>query len=629
MDRERLDDRLEKGILGLVTLILIWAPMAFGSVRPRDEMIVAGLTVLALGLWVVRFWVRSEYRILWPPFAWTVIIFVGYVIWQYTRAEVEYVARLDLNRVILYAAIFFLVLDNLNRQEWTQWLVMVLIFVGMVMSMYAIYQYLTGSKWIYGTPQPAEYNGRAGGPFVCPNHLASYLGMTTPLAFALTMMARLKALMKVFLCYAGIVMLCGLVVTVSRAGLVSAGIGLLVLFSVLVFTREFRLPAIVAIALILIPAIWLAATSFKVQARLKKGMASGQLADDRFNVWPAAKTMWREHFWTGVGPNHFDVRFRSLRPPLAQLQGRPVRVHNDYLNTLADYGMIGFTLIAAAWGVYWLSFTRIWRFVRRGNDIGSRQSTRAATVLGASAGLVALLCHIILDFDMHIPALAIVVVTLLAIVSGHWRFATEKFWFNPGVFGRLVASVICLATMAWMCSQIPRLAMEYRYLVASDRAKTVSERLTLLQKAYAAEPGNPRTPYEIGEIFRVRAWNGMGDYRKLAEEAITWHEKSIALDPYDAHGFLGKALCLDWLDRPKEAWPLFRHALVLDPNSYFTRAYFGWHIHQLGEPERALKWFLASLNMRPNNPIAQPYYEIMSKKVIEEREKKAKAITNP
>src|SRR5262245_9594663 len=129
MDRERLDDRLEKGILGLITLILIAGPLLFGSVRVRDELILTGLTIAALGLWLVRFWIRSDYRILWPPFAWAVLAFVAYAIWRYATAEVEYVARLDLNRVILYTAIFFLILDNLNRQEWTQFLVFVLIAV--------------------------------------------------------------------------------------------------------------------------------------------------------------------------------------------------------------------------------------------------------------------------------------------------------------------------------------------------------------------------------------------------------------------------------------------------------------------------------------------------------------------
>src|SRR4051812_33374720 len=101
LDRERLDDRLEKCILGLITLILILAPLMFGSARLRDELLLMAITIVTLGVWLVRFWVRSEYRILWPPFAWSVLAFVAYAIWRYTSADVEYLARLEINRIVL------------------------------------------------------------------------------------------------------------------------------------------------------------------------------------------------------------------------------------------------------------------------------------------------------------------------------------------------------------------------------------------------------------------------------------------------------------------------------------------------------------------------------------------------
>src|SRR5207253_4160500 len=108
--------------------------------------------------------------------------------------------------------------------------------------------------------------------------------------------------------------------------------------------------------------------------------------------------MWQENYWTGVGPAHFDVRYRWYRPRLAQLQVRPEYVHNDYLNTLADYGIIGFALGTAVVGVFWLGVVRIWRYVRRGNDLGSRASTRAAIVLGACTGIGALILHCFVEF---------------------------------------------------------------------------------------------------------------------------------------------------------------------------------------------------------------------------------------
>src|SRR4051812_45137766 len=117
MDRERLDRWLEHGILSLVCLILVIAPFLFGATRSIDFVWVQGLTTLALGLWMIRFWLRQEYRILWPPFAWAVLAIVGYVAWRYSSADVEYVARMEMNRIFVYAALFFIVLDNFNNKE--------------------------------------------------------------------------------------------------------------------------------------------------------------------------------------------------------------------------------------------------------------------------------------------------------------------------------------------------------------------------------------------------------------------------------------------------------------------------------------------------------------------------------
>ena len=57
------------------------------------------------------------------------------------------------------------------------------------------------------------------------------------------------------------------------------------------------------------------------------------------NLWMAAERMWRDHFWWGVGPAHYDYRFREYRP--VNVQMRPDRAHNDYLNLLADWGTAG------------------------------------------------------------------------------------------------------------------------------------------------------------------------------------------------------------------------------------------------------------------------------------------------
>ena len=620
MDRQRLDRWLEHGILSLVCIILIVAPFLFGATRLIDFAWVQGLTIVALILWMARFWVRDEYRVLWPPIAWTIVAFVGYVIWRYTTAEIEYFARHEMNQILVYAALFFLILDNFNKQEWTQILVYTLIFVGMAAAMYAVYQFATGSRTIYNIPQPASYAGRAGGPFVNPNHLADYIAMVTPMAFALVLMARINIVLKVFVGYAGMVMLAGAFTTLSRAGCAALGLGLMTMLGALLFNRDFRIKALIAIALILIPVSFVATKSIKAQYRMKKGFSeTGAFADDRQYLFRAARSMWQENYWTGVGPGHYDTRFRFYRGPLAQLQVRPQFTHNDYLNTLADYGIIGFTLGMAVVGAFWLSVVKIGRYVRRGNDLGSRQSTRSAIVLGACAGLGALMVHCIVEFNLHIPALAIVAVTLLAIVTGHWRFATERLWFRPGIWGRLAATIVCAALAAWLGFNFVRTVGEQRLLVNVERIHDPEQYQAVLKRAYAIDPRNPETPYWIGSSLRYQSWKGAAGYEKLAREAIGWFEKANALNPYDPRGYIGIGMCLHWLDRHQEAWPYFRHAKVLDPYNYWVQATYGWHMMQFQAWWPAARALSMSRGLKPtDNPMAETYFKIVVRKLEEQ-----------
>jgi O-antigen ligase len=619
MDRERLDRWLEHGILSVVCLILVAAPLLFGATRVIDFMWVQGLTSVALVLWMIRFWVRDEYRILWPPFAWAVLVFLAYISWRYTTADVEYIARLEVNKIFVYAAIFFLVLDNFNSKEWTQVIVCALIFVGMAMAMYAIYQFATGSRMIYNTPQPAAYHGRAGGPFVCPNHLADYIAMILPLAVALTLMARLNIVLKILIGYAAIMMLGGAFVTLSRAGCAALGLGLLALFAMLLFNRDFRLKAIIAIALVLIPALWLGSKSISAQYRMKKGFSETGFIDDRFYVWPAAIEMWRENYWTGVGPAHFDLRFRPYRPAMGQMQVRPEYVHNDYLNILTDYGLAGLALVAAAMAAFWIGVVRIWRYVRRSGDLGSRQSTRAAIVLGASSGLLAVMAHCLVDFNIHIPALAIAISTLLAIVSAQWRFATERFWVRPKIAGRIVGSLTCAVLAGWLGFNAARTAAEQRLLIRAEQTSDPQSYRALLHRALALEPNHSQTAYDIGASLRTESWNAVGDYRAQAIEAMKWFEKAYALDPYTPHPLIGIGMCLDFLDRKQEAWPYFRKAMEIDRYNYWICGAYGWHLMQYQAWASAAKWLSLSLGLKPNNPLALPYFKLANQKFEEQK----------
>ena len=162
--------------------------------------------------------------------------------------------------------------------------------------------------------------------------------------------------------------------------------------------------------------------------------------------------MWQDHFWWGTGPAHYNYRFPAYRPERVQLQ--PDRAHNDYLNLLADWGTTGGLITLTGMAVFGAGLWQTRRHVRRvEKEFKSGHSNRLAFYLGALAGLFALAVHSAVDFNLHIPANAILGVTLLALLSSNLRFATEKFWCNLRLPLKIFATLAILGGVFYLSVQ--------------------------------------------------------------------------------------------------------------------------------------------------------------------------------
>ncbi|MGA2656123.1 MAG: O-antigen ligase family protein [Verrucomicrobiota bacterium] len=613
MDRNVMDRWCERGILGLTLAILVSMPLAFGGTPQRpvgcfldfwllDPFLLAQwLMVPLLGLWLGRLWLNPKLRLLWPPICWAVIAFAAYAIGRYLTADIEYVARQELLHILVYAFLFLAIVNNLHRQEATRVIGLTLIFTAMAISFYAGYQFLTGSNRVWHTVSPF-YPHRGSGTYICPNHLAGFLEMLLPLGLAYALVGRFKPLTKVFLGYASLAMLSGIAVSVSRGGWVSTLVALLLFFGVLLTQRAWRLPSLVLLVVLAGTGLYLVPKSEVFRTRARQLVAAGQFQDDaRFALWQPALRAWQHNVWWGVGPGHYDFRFRQYRP--LEIQARADRAHNDYLNALVDWGVAGAGLIASAWVLLFIGVRKSWRYVRSApRDLGGNQGgSKFAFVLGATLGLIAILCHSMVDFNMYIPANALLAIALMAMVSSHLRFATDQYWVTPRFWAKIAGTVALAAGLGYLASQSCRHAAENVWLARVARAKNVSaSQSELLQKAFAVEPMNGTTASAIGEIYRLQSAEGDEGYQQLTARAMEWFARARKLNPWDGACDLGYGWCLDWLDRSEESWPYFDRAEQLDPNSYHTMAYIGLHYIQRGEYAAARPWFERSLDLGKN-----------------------------
>ena len=621
MNREVLDTFCGRGILALVLAILVFAPLAMGAVDAWAFLVIQGLTIGVLLLWALRLWISRKPQLLWPPLCWAMLAFVIYAVARYLTADIEYVARQELIQILVCAFLFFAVVNNLYRQEVSQIISFTMIFVATGISAWAVIQFFTHSNRVWDFISP--YAGRGTGTFISPNNLAGFLEILLPLATAYVLAGRMKPVTRILLGYAALVMAAGLVVTFSRGGWVAAAVGTLAVPVVLLGHRNHRIPALVLLAILLgggaVTAKKLLPRTVSYFQRVEGTFNNGQVKlDARGDMWRAAEQMWLDHFWQGVGPGHYNYRFREYRP--ATLQEQPDRVHNDYLNLLADWGALGGIIAMAGMAAFAAGLWQAQNRVRRAeSDFGRGTSNRFAFFLGASGGLLALAVHSFVDFNLHIPSNAILGVTLLALLTSNLRFATERFWLNLRLALKIPVTFALAGGIFYLAAQGWRRGVETFWLArAQSPALQVLDRAALLEKAFDAEPENFQTAYNIGEAWRIQSFDGGFDYRKQAETAMQWYARGMRLNRFDGYNYLRTGMCDDWLERHAESEQFYSAAEALDPNGYFTVANIGWHYFQTGDYAAAREWLERSLQLKSSdNGIARTYLDLANQKLAE------------
>jgi tetratricopeptide (TPR) repeat protein len=248
-------------------------------------------------------------------------------------------------------------------------------------------------------------------------------------------------------------------------------------------------------------------------------------------------------------------------------------------------------------------------------------------VLGAGLGLVAMLFHSVVDFNMHIPANALLAVALMALLAGHIRFATENYWVGLRSWSQGLSAAVLLGGILYIAPQAWRGTEESVWLNRADKAARFSPaQVKLLRRAFQVEPMNGQTAFAIGEALRHQSQEGGQfyagqegvSYQQLAQEAMQWFSLGMKLNPYDSRSFSGYGWCLDWLERSRESQPYFGRAEELDPNNYYNLNNIGLHYVQLGDFAAARPWFERSLRLESqHNPIAQSYLQIANVRLLE------------
>ncbi len=611
---------LNRAVLLLIFGVIAFNALSLGGVRLLDQVVSMAVIGVALCLFAVR--ALSSGRpvsvggvpgmLLWAFFI--------YACARHTFVDCEYVSRRELIDVALAASVYFLTVNFAEKPREWRWLVGGVLLLAAAIALYAAYQYLSRSEHVWWSTRPAQYRGRGSGTFMNPNHLAGFLELVLPLGVALTASRRSSWTVRIVAAYCVLVITAGIIVAFSRGGWLAAasGLGFISVWVVLDRRRTWgwRIAIVVSVAIL----CGLASSTLMMRQRIS--VAAKELGGDqvstRLVIWQSARQVWRTSPWWGVGADHFQYRYFAYRDPW--LQTNPVRVHNDYLNTLCDYGVAGFGLAFMAVAVlFWQGFGALGRAGRE-PAANQRGSGDAATLLaGAAAGALALAIHSFLDFNLHIRANLLLGAMVSGLISVGIRESLEittrsrpkddsptglRRWLCGGL-----AAVLALGFIWQLSSALPE-ALALRQFSAATRGSR--EAREALHRAARIEPANPVTLMKLGDHYRQQSMLGEGDYEALAREALHWYERAMAQTPGSPFPPMNLGMCLDWLGRHDEAGVAFERMIQLDPNGNRAKAMMGWHYFQIEDYSRSREWIQRSLESRhPLDPVAVSYDELL------------------
>lgn len=309
-------------------------------------------------------------------------------------------------------AVFWVVLDGLRSRQSHLVLWVTLFGLAIVAVFLAVYQRFGDHAWLMlGRTQSPYFGGRASGSFGIPNSLAGFLILLIPVALAATFRAGATAIQRVGFGYLAALLGFGLVLTISRGAWLALALALAAWPLVGIRgSRTRRLIWAVTITLLLAVAAFILFTQVpEVRDRLMQLKAN---AGERSRpiMWRAAVEIFREHPGWGGGAGSFNVRFDQHRRE--DFQDEPVWAHNDYLNTLSDYGVVGF-------GLFFGAVVLIAVLTMRAKETSANAAARANErwwIAPSVVGLMAFALQLFVEFHLKIPALALIVATIAAMV---------------------------------------------------------------------------------------------------------------------------------------------------------------------------------------------------------------------
>lgn len=398
-ERRALSLRLGNIVLYGTFGLLMFGPLAFGAVEPWSIFCLETGSVVLTFVWLAKQWIDDELQVRWNPLFLPMIAFAILVLLQIVLRYSAYAHDTRSGALLhcAYAMLCFLSGQSMIRSSQARKVAVILALYGFLIAAFALLQGIAPNGKIYWTRQP-RLGGWIYGPYVNHNHYAGLMELLVPipLVLALTRLAEDKE--RIAAAVAAAVMVGTVFLSGSRGGMLAITVELAIL-AVLLFRQKKGVRIAIglgAFAIVLVGMLtWLggkeltnrvSSISTESRTEISGGM---RRSIDRDTI-----QMFRQKPLLGWGLQTFPVVYPQFRSFYTNFFVN--EAHNDYLQLLAEMGVLGFgTMVWFLVVLYRNAIPKITNWI---SDVSG------AVTLACVLGCTGILVHSLVDFNLQIPA---------------------------------------------------------------------------------------------------------------------------------------------------------------------------------------------------------------------------------
>ncbi len=324
---------------------------------------------------------------------------------------------------------------------------------------------------------------------------------------------------------------------------------------------------------------------------------------ERFDLWDNTLAMSQANAVFGVGPGNFKVAYpafafahRKHETGRLTLARQPRQPHNEYLNILAENGVVGFLLMLIAFLAFLLPF------IRRRNAFLKAVDDEDNVALAMICSVVAFLVTAAFAFPSQQTGTRLVFLTLVALGLRLNKGGSEKT-IGPGprfapsghawAIGFLFALVLSAAHYRAAFKSSESIA---QLVSGSVSSSSIGPAIVALRVADQAVRRNPaRADYQL---MRAQVYRSVG----LLNEAEAGYFATLKRAPNMPNAWLGIAKVRLEAQRPGAAKIAAKRALELQPEEPQILVAVGEIYEMIGDRNGALAAIEKALRLSPLGP---------------------------